>query len=162
MTGLSRGVVLGREELAGWADRVRAAGRSLAFTNGCFDLVHLGHLASLRLAAQAADELLVALNSDASVRTLKGPGRPISDQEDRAALIAALRPVSAVTIFDEPTPLECILLTRPQVLVKGSEYEEEDIVGAREVESWGGRIVRVPMVAGRSTSQIIAAIKQLP
>ena len=83
-------------------------------------------------------------------------------EDHRAALIAALRPVSAVTIFSAPTPLEVILQVRPDVLVKGSEYEEEDIVGAKEVKSWGGRIVRVPMVAGWSTSQIIAAIKQLP
>lgn len=160
MTGWAPGAVLAREELAPWAAAVHGAGRTIAFTNGCFDLVHAGHLESLRQAAAAADELVVALNSDASVLRLKGAGRPILPEADRAALIASLRPVSAVTIFAEPTPLETILQLRPDVLVKGSEYEEADIVGARELESWGGRIVRVPMVPGWSTSAIIAAIRR--
>jgi rfaE bifunctional protein nucleotidyltransferase chain/domain len=160
VSGYATGVVLGRDELAAWGEAVRAAGRTLAFTNGCFDLVHAGHLAGLRQAAAAADELIVALNSDASVRQLKGEGRPIIAEGERAELIASLRPVSAVTIFAEPTPLEVILQVRPDVLVKGSEYEEADIVGAREVKSWGGRIVRVPMVPGLSTSAIIAAIRR--
>lgn len=154
--------VLARHELAAWADSRRAAGRTIAFTNGCFDLIHAGHLASLALAAAAADELIVALNSDASVARLKGPGRPILPENDRAQLMAALRAVSAVTIFDEPTPLETILLVRPDVLVKGSEYADADIVGAREVVAAGGRVLRVPMVPGWSTSQIIAAIRRLP
>lgn len=156
------GLVLARGELAAWAAARRAAGRTIAFTNGCFDLVHSGHLASLAQAAASADELIVALNSDASVARLKGPGRPILPENDRAALMAALRPVSAVTIFDEPTPLETILLIRPDVLVKGSEYADADIVGAREVVAAGGRVLRVPMVPGWSTSQIIAAIRRLP
>ncbi|MCP4573163.1 MAG: adenylyltransferase/cytidyltransferase family protein [bacterium] len=159
MSGYARGVVLDRSDLAAWGDAVRAAGRTIGFTNGCFDLVHVGHLASLRQAAEAADELVVALNTDLSVRDLKGPGRPILPEADRAALIAALRPVSAVTMFAEPTPLETILTLRPHVLVKGSEYTEDAIVGAPEVRSWGGRIVRVPMVPGWSTSQIIASIR---
>ncbi len=156
------GTVLARADLAAWADGLRARGRTIAFTNGCFDLVHVGHLESLRQAAAAADELIVALNSDDSVRQLKGPGRPILPAAARAALIAALRPVCAVTIFGEPTPLETILLIRPDVLVKGSEYADADIVGAREVVAAGGRVVRVPMVPGWSTSQIIAAIRKLP
>jgi len=156
------GTVLERSDLAPWAEKIRARGRTIAFTNGCFDLIHRGHLESLKLAAEAADELLVALNSDSSVTALKGPGRPLLPAEDRAALIAALRPVSAVTIFGEPTPLECILQLRPDVLVKGSEYSEENIVGAREIKSWGGRVVRVPMVEGWSTSRIIASIRDLP
>ena len=159
MSAVDRGIVLARKELAAWSDAVRAAGRTIAFTNGCFDLLHAGHLASLEQAAATADELVVALNTDATVGDLKGPGRPILPGLDRAALIAALRPVSAATMFAEPTPLETILLIRPHVLVKGSEYAEEDIVGAREVASWGGRVVRVPMVPGWSTSQIIAAIR---
>jgi rfaE bifunctional protein nucleotidyltransferase chain/domain len=156
------GLVLDRSELAKWAAAKRESGRTIAFTNGCFDLIHSGHLYSLELAAEAADELVVALNSDDSVRNLKGAGRPILAEAERSALIAALRPVSLATIFSEPTPLETILQIRPDVLVKGSEYEEADIVGGPEVLSWGGRIVRVPMVAGKSTSQIIAAIRQLP
>jgi len=162
MDSLDRGVILERDELRAWGERVRASSRTIAFTNGCFDLIHSGHLASLRQAAAAADELVVALNSDASVTRLKGAGRPLLPAADRAALIAALRPVSAVTIFAEPTPLEVILQIRPDVLVKGSEYRDEDIVGAAEVKSWGGQVVRVPMVPGWSTSQIIAAIRQLP
>ena len=161
MAEIARGIVLERDSLASWADSVRAEGRTIAFTNGCFDLVHSGHLASLKQAAASADELVVALNSDPSVTRLKGPGRPLLPEEDRAALIAALRPVSAVTIFAEPTPLETILQIRPDVLVKGSEYSEEDIVGAPEVKTWGGRVVRVPMVPGWSTSQIIDAIRNL-
>ncbi len=154
--------ILERDRLESWAADRRARGRTIAFTNGCFDLIHRGHYESLAQAAAAADDLVVALNDDASVRGLKGPGRPILPAEDRAVLIAALQPVSAVTIFGEPTPLEVILRIRPDVLVKGSEYAEEDIVGAREIKSWGGRVVRVPMVPGWSTSQIIAAIKRLP
>ncbi len=162
MATSGQGLILKRDELVAWAEKVHGLGRTIAFTNGCFDLVHSGHLFSLENAAAAADELVVALNSDESVRGLKGPGRPILPAADRAALIAALRPVSLVTIFSEPTPLETILQIRADVLVKGSEYEEVDIVGGREVLSWGGRIVRVPMVEGKSTSQIIAAIRQLP
>lgn len=162
MGELPRGEILDRDRLRQWGEAVRAAGRNIAFTNGCFDLLHSGHLASLVQAAENADELVVALNGDASVRQLKGPGRPLLPEADRAALIAALRPVSVVTIFAEPTPLETILQIRPDVLVKGSEYTEEDIVGAPEVKSWGGRVVRVPMVPGWSTSQIIEAIRQLP
>ncbi len=162
MEGFSRGELLARDRLRHWREAVHAAGRTIAFTNGCFDLIHSGHLASLVQAAENADELVVALNSDASVLQLKGPGRPLLPEADRAALIAALRPVSAVTIFAEPTPLETILQIRPDVLVKGSEYNEEDIVGAPEVKSWGGRVVRVPMVPGWSTSQIIEAVRQLP
>jgi rfaE bifunctional protein nucleotidyltransferase chain/domain len=162
MAEIVRGEILAPDQLESWGKAVRAAGRTIAFTNGCFDLVHSGHLASLLQAASNADELVVALNSDASVRELKGPGRPLLPEADRSALIAALRPVSAVTIFAEPTPLETILRIRPDVLVKGSEYKEEDIVGAREVKSWGGRVVRVPMVPGWSTSEIIASIRRLP
>ncbi len=161
MSSYATGIVLARNDLASWAEKVHAAGRTIAFTNGCFDIIHRGHLESLKQAAGGADELVVALNSDASVTRLKGAGRPILPETDRAVLMAALRPVSAVTIFDEPTPLEVILLIKPNVLVKGSEYKEEDIVGAKEVKSWGGSIYRVPMVEGWSTSGIIDSIKKL-
>ncbi len=159
MTEVDLGRVLARDELKAWSAEEHAAGRTIGFTNGCFDLVHVGHLWSLAEAARHADSLVVAINSDRSVRELKGADRPLVGEEHRAALIAALRPVAAVTIFDEPTPLEVILQLRPDVLVKGSEYEESDIVGAREIRSWGGDVVRVPMRAGWSTSSIIAAIK---
>jgi rfaE bifunctional protein nucleotidyltransferase chain/domain len=154
------GTILDREELAIWAGAQHEAGLTIAFTNGCFDLLHPGHLWSLAEAARHADRLLVAINDDASVRALKGPTRPLVPAGGRAALIAALRPVAAVTIFGEPTPLETILQVRPDVLVKGSEYEDKDIVGAQQVRSWGGEVVRVPMRAGWSTSSIIAAIRE--
>jgi rfaE bifunctional protein nucleotidyltransferase chain/domain len=162
VTGSETAPVLAREELAGWAEARRGEGRSIVFTNGCFDVLHPGHLESLVEAARLGDDLLVALNSDDSVRRLKGPGRPVLPEAARAALLAALRPVSAVTIFAEPTPLETILCVQPSVLVKGSEYTQADIVGAREVRSWGGRVARVPMRPGWSTSRIIATIKNLP
>jgi D-beta-D-heptose 7-phosphate kinase / D-beta-D-heptose 1-phosphate adenosyltransferase len=154
--------VLGRDQLAAWGEAQRAAGRKVVFTNGCFDLLHFGHLESFNEAAAAGDVLLVAVNDDASVRALKGPERPLMPAADRAALLAALRPVGAVTIFGEPTPLETILLVRPAVLVKGAEYTEAEIVGAREVLSWGGRVVRVAMRPERSTSGLISRIKRLP
>ncbi len=154
-----RAPVLKRDELRSWGVAERAAGRTVAFTNGCFDLLHPGHRESLEIAAAAAGSLLVAVNSDSSVRELKGPARPLLPESERAKQLSSLRAVDAVTIFAEPTPLEVILQLRPDVLVKGSEYDEEDIVGAREVKSWGGRIVRVPMRAGWSTSQIIASIR---
>ncbi|HOX26293.1 MAG TPA: adenylyltransferase/cytidyltransferase family protein [Candidatus Krumholzibacteria bacterium] len=159
MREVDLGRVLALADVAAWAEAQRAAGLRIAFTNGCFDLVHVGHLWSLAEAARRADRLLVAINSDRSARELKGAGRPFLPEGARAALIAALRPVSAVTIFDAPTPLEAILQARPDVLVKGSEYEEVDIVGAPEVRSWGGEVIRVPMRAGWSTSSIIAAIR---
>ncbi len=160
MRELDLGCVLADSELSAWGEEQRAAGRTVAFTNGCFDLIHAGHLWSLAEAARHADTLLVAINSDASVRQLKGATRPFIPEEHRASLIAALRPVSAVTIFGAPTPLEVILQVRPDVLVKGSEYDESDIVGAKELRSWGGEVVRVPMRAGWSTSSIIASIRQ--
>ena len=159
MRDVDLGSVLRPDELAAWGADEHSAGRRIAFTNGCFDMIHSGHLWSLAEAARHADSLLVAINSDASIRDLKGPTRPLIPEDDRAALIAALRPVSAVTIFGQPTPLDVILQVRPDVLVKGSEYVEEEIVGAREVRSWGGDVVRVPMRAGWSTSSIIAAIR---
>jgi len=162
MTEQSLGITLQRSELRGWSAAQKLAGRTIAFTNGCFDLLHSGHLASLTQAANQADVLVVGLNSDESVRTLKGAGRPILPGADRARLIGSLRPVSAVTIFAEATPLAVILELRPDVLVKGEQYAVEDIVGAVEVQSWGGKVVRVPMVPGWSTSQIIAAIQKLP
>ncbi len=152
--------ILPREALAAWGERQRRDGRAVVFTNGCFDLLHRGHVESLAEAASHGDLLLVAINADASVRALKGEGRPIVPEGDRAAVLAALRAVDAVTIFAEPTPLATILLVRPAVIVKGAEYSEAEIVGAREVLSWGGRVVRVPMRPGRSTSGLIAQLKR--
>jgi rfaE bifunctional protein nucleotidyltransferase chain/domain len=159
MREVDLGRVLAPGEVVAWAAERRSRGLTLAFTNGCFDLLHAGHLWSLAEAARHAEGLLVAINSDASVRELKGAGRPLVPEDARAALLAALRPVSAVTIFAAPTPLQVILDARPDVLVKGSEYEESEIVGAQAIASWGGKVVRVPMRAGWSTSSIIESIK---
>jgi len=154
--------IIARSELASWADEIHSAGQKIVLTNGCFDLIHRGHVEYLAEAAEAGDILIIALNSDASVRRLKGPFRPIMSEQDRLGVLAHLRPVGALTIFDEPTPLETIHLVRPDVLVKGDEYTEENIVGAEFVRSLGGDIVRVAMREGRSTSSIIESIKRLP
>jgi D-beta-D-heptose 7-phosphate kinase / D-beta-D-heptose 1-phosphate adenosyltransferase len=134
-------------------------GQRLVFTNGCFDVLHVGHLRLLQEARAQGDLLLVAVNSDASVRRLKGTGRPIVAQEDRAALLAGLDAVDFVTIFEEDTPAETIQLSRPDVLVKGGDYRRETIVGAAEVEGWGGRVHIVALMEGRSTTRMIDAMK---
>lgn len=136
-------------------------GKTIAFTNGCFDILHEGHIASLSDAAREADFLIVGLNSDASTNRLKGPGRPINDQHARATVIAALLMVDAVTLFDEDTPLDLINAIRPDVLVKGGDYTLEQIVGAKEVLSWGGRVVINPIVPGFSTTGILEKITKL-
>jgi D-beta-D-heptose 7-phosphate kinase/D-beta-D-heptose 1-phosphate adenosyltransferase len=143
--------------VAGW----RANGNRIVFTNGCFDLLHAGHVDYLQKAADEGERLIVALNTDRSVRALKGEGRPIVTQEDRAYLIAALAAVDAVTLFDEETPMALINALRPDVLVKGADYTEDRVVGAKEVRSWGGDVVLVPLVEGKSTSELIRKITGL-
>ncbi|HEX2606371.1 MAG TPA: D-glycero-beta-D-manno-heptose 1-phosphate adenylyltransferase [Flavisolibacter sp.] len=133
----------------------KVASKKVAFTNGCFDILHAGHIASLTEAAATADYLIVALNADASVKGLKGPGRPVNDENARALVMAALTMVDAVILFSEPTPLELIMALKPDVLVKGGDYTKETIVGANEVESWGGQVVINPIVEGFSTTSII-------
>ncbi len=129
--------------------------RRLVFTNGCFDLLHVGHLRLLQEARALGDALIVAVNSDASVRRLKGAKRPVTRQEERAALLAGLEAVDYVTIFEEDTPLQTVLACRPDILVKGGDYTPETIVGRAEVESWGGRVATIPLVEGRSTTKIL-------
>lgn len=136
-------------------------GKTIAFTNGCFDILHQGHIASLSDAAREADFLIVGLNADTSTRRLKGPGRPVNDQHARAIVMASLLMVDAVTFFDEDTPLNLINAIRPDVLVKGGDYTLEQIVGAKEVMSWGGRVVINPIVAGFSTTGILDKINKL-
>lgn len=147
------------EELAGWAEGLRAEGKSVVFTNGCFDLLHPGHIQSIFEAAALGDVLLVAINSDASVKALKGEDRPFHDEQTRALLLRALRAVSAVTIFAAASSLPTILLVRPDVLAKGGEYSDEEIVGAREIAGWGGRVVRLSMVPGLGTTQLLARMR---
>jgi len=139
----------------------RKRGLSIVFTNGCFDLIHPGHVALLEQAKGEGDFLVVGLNSDASVRRLKGPSRPIMDQRARRTVLEAIRYVDQVIIFDEDTPLRLIEEIRPDVLVKGAEYEEEEIVGADLVRSYGGRVVRAEMVRGFSTSAIVSYLREL-
>ena len=126
------------------------------FTNGCFDILHIGHIRLLEQARRHGDRLIVGLNSDASVRQLKGRLRPIVAASERAGILAALSSVDAVVIFDESTPLELIEAVRPEVLVKGGDYTQESVVGAREVRAWGGRVEIIPLVGGVSTTRLIA------
>lgn len=142
-------------------NRWRLLGKTIAFTNGCFDILHKGHIASLSDAAREADFLVVGLNSDASASRLKGPDRPINDQNARATVMAALLMVDAVIVFGEDTPLDLINAILPDVLVKGGDYALEQIVGAKEVIAAGGRVVINPIVPGFSTSAIIEKIHRL-
>ena len=138
--------------IAAW----RAMGQRIVFTNGCYDLLHVGHISLLERARQQGDRLIVAMNSDDSVKRLKGPSRPIIGEWERARVLAALSAVDAVVVFDESTPLELICDIRPDVLVKGGDYAEDTVVGATQVRSWGGRVCLVPLVEGFSTSKLIA------
>ena len=133
----------------------KAHSERIVFTNGCFDLLHVGHLTVLEEARRFGDRLIVAINSDASVRALKGPSRPIVSEAERGRVLAALAAVDAVVVFDDPTPLELVLATRPDVIVKGGDYDVTTVVGAQEVLSWGGQVKLVPVVEGRSTSRLI-------
>lgn len=148
--------VLDREELADILTQARASGSRIVFTNGCFDLLHAGHIESLQKSKSFGDILVVALNSDASVKRLnKGTNRPLQSEEDRARIMAALSCVDYVTIFDEETPLELILKLRPDVLVKGGDYSVATIAGAKDVLGWGGRVELIPLVPGRSTTSLV-------
>jgi len=132
----------------------------VVFTNGVFDLLHGGHVALLEAARAAGDALVVGVNSDASVRRLgKGPDRPLVPAGERARLLAALAAVDCVVLFEDDTPLALIERLRPDVLVKGADYAAEAIVGAAEVEGWGGRVVRVPLVEGKSTTDLVRKLR---
>jgi len=144
--------------VAAEAHRLQAQGQRVVFTNGCFDLLHPGLIESLRAARALGDALVVAINTDASVRRNKGQSRPIFAENERAEILAALEPVDYVTTFDEDTPLETILAIRPDILVKGADWGLDGIVGREEVESWGGTVVALPLVDGQSTSGIIERV----
>jgi D-beta-D-heptose 7-phosphate kinase/D-beta-D-heptose 1-phosphate adenosyltransferase len=135
--------------------RRRAIGQKVVFTNGCFDLLHVGHTRLLRQSADLGDYLIVGLNSDASVGRLKGPTRPINSEASRAEVLAALESVDAVVLFEEDTPLDLITAIRPDVLVKGGDYRPEEVVGREEVEEAGGKLVLIPLVAGHSTTNMV-------
>ncbi|MBO4581922.1 MAG: D-glycero-beta-D-manno-heptose 1-phosphate adenylyltransferase [Bacteroidales bacterium] len=138
----------------------RKEGKRLVFTNGCFDLVHRGHLVYLAQAAEKGDKLIIGLNSDASVRCIKGEHRPVTDEYSRAYLLASLFFVDAVILFDELTPYELIQRVQPDVLVKGSDYKPEDIVGADIVLAKGGEVTTIHFLPGYSTTSIIEKIQQ--
>jgi D-beta-D-heptose 7-phosphate kinase/D-beta-D-heptose 1-phosphate adenosyltransferase len=139
---------------------VRAAGGTVVATGGCFDLLHAGHVATLRAAASLGDCLIVCLNSDRSVRRLKGPGRPLVPERDRAAVLSALSCVDAVVIFDGPTPAEALASLRPDVFAKGGDYALSDLPEAELLSTWGGQAVILPYLSGRSTTRILQEANQ--
>lgn len=143
------------DELVRRVEIWRANAERIVFTNGCFDLLHVGHVALFEEARDLGERLVVAVNSDTSVAALKGSNRPVVDERSRARVLAALASVDAVIVFDDPTPLELILATQPDVIVKGGDYDQSTVVGAREAERWGGKVVIVPTVEGHSTTGLI-------
>ena len=141
-------------------ERLRVEGRRLVFTNGCFDILHVGHVRYLEAARALGDALLVAINSDASVRALKGESRPVMSEAERAEMLAALGAVSYVTIFDANSPRTLIQELLPDVLVKGGDYQPDEIHGREEVEAAGGRVLALPFIEGVSTTDIIERIRK--
>lgn len=151
--------IIPREQIASLADRLHRQNKVIVFTNGCFDLLHAGHVTYLEWARNHGDVLIVGLNSDDSVRRLKGSGRPLNPQQDRARVLAALQAVDYVTIFDEDEPADLIAEILPQVLVKGADWGHY-ISGRNIVEQHGGRVLLAPLLEGHSTSLLIQKIKQ--
>jgi len=150
--------ILQREDLKDKVQVLKKAGRKIVFTNGCFDFLHIGHVRYLKAARAEGDLLLVGVNSDRSVHKIKGPRRPVVPENERAEVLASLACVDFVTLFDEPDPLVTIRLLMPDVLVKGADWEEDTIVGRDVVEANGGRVVRIPLTEGTSTTRIIEKI----
>ncbi len=153
--------ILDRETLKDKLDELRKKGKKIAFTNGCFDILHVGHVRYLREAKNTADILILALNSDTSVRSIKGEKRPLVCEEERAEVLAALEFIDFVTIFQELTPLELINYLKPDILIKGGDWPEEKVVGREEVKKWGGTVIIIPEVAGKSTTNIVEKIKKV-
>jgi D-beta-D-heptose 7-phosphate kinase/D-beta-D-heptose 1-phosphate adenosyltransferase len=153
--------VLSLEKLLGVREGLRAAGRQVVFTNGVFDLLHVGHVRYLQSAKDLGDVLVVALNSDRTVRELKGGDRPLTNEHERAEVLAAMRMVDYVTIFDDISPRKIIAQTLPDILVKGGDYGLDEIHGREEVEAAGGKVVSLPFVEGASTSNIIERMKRV-
>jgi rfaE bifunctional protein nucleotidyltransferase chain/domain len=153
------GKIVSQDELIQVTAREKRGGRRVVFTNGCFDLLHPGHVRCLAEARALGDVLVVALNSDRSVRCNKGPERPLVNEQDRAEVIAALASVDYVTIFDEPTPRELISRVLPSILVKGADWALGQVAGREEVEAAGGRVVSIPLASGYSTTNIVQRIR---
>ena len=152
--------ILSPEAMLGERQRLRAAGARLVFTNGVFDLVHVGHVRYLAQARELGDALLVAINSDRTVRELKGPDRPVFEQAERAEILAALRNVDYVTVFDDVSPRSLIAKLLPDVLVKGGDYQPDEIHGREEVEAAGGSVISLPFVEGASTTTLIKRMQK--
>jgi rfaE bifunctional protein nucleotidyltransferase chain/domain len=153
--------ILPLEDLLARLEQERAAGRRIVFTNGCFDILHPGHIAYLEDAAACGDVMVLGLNSDASVRRLKGAERPITSEQDRAVMLAGLASIDYVTLFDQDTPIELISAVKPDVLVKGGDWTIENIVGADFVQGRGGEVYSLPFRKGYSTTSLIEKIKAL-
>ncbi|NTW06841.1 MAG: D-glycero-beta-D-manno-heptose 1-phosphate adenylyltransferase [Syntrophaceae bacterium] len=153
--------ILDRQILKEKLDALRKEGKKIAFTNGCFDILHVGHVRYLREAKKTADVLVLALNSDSSVRSIKGEKRPLVAEEERAEILAALEFIDFVTIFEELTPQELITYLRPDVLIKGGDWPEDKVVGRDDVKKWGGRVILIPEVKGKSTTNVVEKIKEV-
>jgi len=153
--------IVSPETLAGLLEKKRQRGRRIVFTNGCFDILHAGHVRYLAQARRLGDLLVVALNTDRSVRAIKGPERPVVSQEERAFVMAALESVDYVTFFDDETPLSLIETLEPDVLVKGGDWEPDRVVGGDLVRSRGGKVVILPYLEGASTTNIIEKIRRI-
>ncbi len=155
----TQGKLRSLDELLPELKALRGQGKKIAFTNGCFDVLHAGHVAYLRQARQTADMLVLGLNSDSSIKRLKGPSRPVNQQSDRVLVMSELSCVDYVVVFDEDTPMKLIRAIKPDVLVKGADYKKHEVVGADMVEKLGGRVVLVPLVQGRSTTNILRKLE---
>ncbi|NBX73564.1 MAG: D-glycero-beta-D-manno-heptose-7-phosphate kinase [Alphaproteobacteria bacterium] len=151
--------LMDKNEAQQQCERWRKQGMKIGLTNGCFDILHAGHIASLRQARAACDKLVLALNSDLSIKRLKGPERPVQSEDVRAEVLGALSLVDLIVIFDDDTPLELIKTLRPQVLIKGADYTPEQVVGWPDVKSWGGELVLVPLVQGQSTTRTVEKLR---
>ena len=154
------GKIVSQEELVQIAAREKSGGLRVVFTNGCFDLLHPGHVRCLADARALGDLLVVAVNSDRSVRGNRGPTRPLVPQQDRAEVLAALCSVDYVTIFDEPTPRELISRVLPNILVKGADWALDEVAGREEVEAVGGRVISIPLATGYSTTNLVERIRK--
>ena len=152
--------ILSTDEMLKERERLRVAGARLVFTNGVFDLLHVGHVRYLAGAQALGDALVVAINSDRSVRELKGPDRPVFEEAERAEILAALRSVTYVVVFDDVSPRSLIGRLLPDVLVKGGDYQIDEIHGREEVEAAGGRVISLPFVPGASTTSLLERMKQ--
>ncbi|MCM8775621.1 MAG: D-glycero-beta-D-manno-heptose 1-phosphate adenylyltransferase [Candidatus Omnitrophica bacterium] len=158
----NRRKIIPRSKIRTLARYLKSQNLRIVFTNGTFDLLHRGHVQYLKAAKRAGDVLIVGVNTDRSVKSYKGPDRPINPQRDRIEVLAALEMVDFAVLFDDPTPIRLIVDIRPDVLVKGSDWKLSQIVGRKEVESWGGLVLRIPLVPGRSTTGLIRRLGSPP